>query len=537
MARWFIRGDRTELGPYSALRLKEMAVTGELTPDDLVRREDMDCPRPASEIKGLVPSWYILKLFEQEGPHDGTALQMLISIKDITEHDLLRRFDWLDWREAPAINGIMQLVCPLQATFMTISEEDQLEGDCVWHVLKSSKQQGPFTTAQIVGLARVGELLPDDLVKHPDEGDWKPARSFPLFDEDELLASFYGMKQVERCRQDTTEFESQAPVVTEAVRLDAHTEQVTCLAFSHNGKWLASAGRDDFLTIWDVTSREEAACFTGLSGVISSLCFSPDDKFLAAASRDGSIRVWEIDSEETAACLKGHTEPVNTVTFLPDGNTLVSGGDDQTIRVWNVETGEEQNAIAAGVVIRHFSLSATGSHLLVAGSGELVLWNLETTKVERDERVADISRIAVSDLAQVVAARTNSRDNTIQDFVSEVSAKDEAQGIVRFDDIDLRGTVYVWDQSASQKWVPFVAHRDELWSIAFMPNSTILASASSDGSAKLWEVTPDGAELICTFRGHNGAVYDVAFSPDSNLLATAGEDGTVRLWDLRPVVE
>ncbi len=533
MARWFI-GDnnKNEQGPYSALRLKEMALTGEIDLDDPVRREDMPSAKPAEDIFRLIPLWYTLRLGDQSGPHDADALKELIAAHAITEDDLLRRFEWAEWRAAPEINGIMQLVCPLQATFMTIEGEDHLEADTVWYALKMSKKQGPFTTDQMLRFVQHGDIRPDDLVNHPEGApDWQPARALPFFDEDALLATFYSKEVMDRCRQEAADYEAQAPSISEAIGLD-HEAEVTCLAFSYGGNLLASGGWDNAVYLWDVASRSKVACLTGHSGMISSVAFSPDDKYVASSSRDGTIRVWGVKTREECACLHGHTGPVNVTVFLPDGKTLVSGGDDNTVRIWNVETGEEQNCIEANVRVHHLRINPAESHLLVATSGELIVWDLETEKVERDKRIVGVRCLAVSDLGSVVAVIMQDCDN-----LGEIKKKDEEQGITHFDDIDLHGAMYVWNQSSEKKWFRFVGHRDEIWSVAFLSDSDILASASADGTAKLWEVKSDGMDLICTFRGHLGSVYGVAFSPDGHWLATAGEDGTVRLWDLSAVLE
>jgi WD40 repeat protein len=96
----------------------------------------------------------------------------------------------------------------------------------------------------------------------------------------------------------------------------------------------------------------------------------------------------------------------------------------------------------------------------------------------------------------------------------------------------------IWDKTTNQKR-RIKAHGSDVWSVAFTPDGTRLASASLDFTIKLWAVasgdgqTVDEAEVL-SLRGHASGVLGVAFSPDGNLLASAGRDGTVRIWDARP---
>ena len=118
--------------------------------------------------------------------------------------------------------------------------------------------------------------------------------------------------------------------------LAGHANPVSTVAFSPDGKLLASGSADNTIRFWNVaTHRQVGAPLTGHSGTINQVAFSSDGLTLASASDDGSIRLWSIGSRrELGSPLTGGTRPVDTVAFSPDGRTLASGSEDRLIRLW-----------------------------------------------------------------------------------------------------------------------------------------------------------------------------------------------------------
>jgi WD40 repeat protein len=133
--------------------------------------------------------------------------------------------------------------------------------------------------------------------------------------------------------------------------LEGHTSWVMCVAFSPSGKVLASGSADDTvhggegvatIKLWDVSSGKNTATLTGHDARINSIAFSPDGKTLASASNDKTIKLWDIATGKNTVTLKRHTGSVKSLAFSPDGKILASAGDDKTIRLWNVTNLAEE---------------------------------------------------------------------------------------------------------------------------------------------------------------------------------------------------
>ena len=122
-----------------------------------------------------------------------------------------------------------------------------------------------------------------------------------------------------------------------AARLKGHTGPVYSVAFSSNGRLLASASGDRTVRVWDVAAAKCIAVLTGHTDEVFTAVFHPDGKRLASAGRDRAIWLWDTSTGEEVARLGGHTNYVFSLAFSPDGATLVSGSGDGTVRIFDTQ--------------------------------------------------------------------------------------------------------------------------------------------------------------------------------------------------------
>jgi eukaryotic-like serine/threonine-protein kinase len=121
----------------------------------------------------------------------------------------------------------------------------------------------------------------------------------------------------------------------------AHAKAVRGAAFSPDGRRLATGGWDHLVALWDVATGGQLAAFEGHSGGVWGVAFSPDGRRVASAGSDKTARLWDVEARRSLRVLRGHGEVVVAAAFSPDGRLLATGSWDRTARLWEVESGRE----------------------------------------------------------------------------------------------------------------------------------------------------------------------------------------------------
>lgn len=297
-----------------------------------------------------------------------------------------------------------------------------------------------------------------------------------------------------------------AMVVRKLRSLEGHTSAVKSVAFSPDGKVLASGANDRTVQLWRTQDGALLQTIGAHADWVRSVAFSPDGTMLASASDDRMVRLWQVSDGrmELLRTLEGHSDWVSSVAFSPDGTLLASGASDKTVRLWQVADGVLLRTFRQPAAIWDVAFSPDGE-ILAAGSlnGTVRLWRVSDGTLLRtlEGHTSAVRSVAFSPDGTLLASGSWDR------------------------------SVRLWRVSDGVLLRTLQGHESWVSGVVFSPDGTLLASGAWDKSVLLWRVS-DGA-LLRTLEGHGSMVYDVAFSPDGTILASGSEDKTVILWGVQ----
>jgi WD40 repeat protein/serine/threonine protein kinase len=294
--------------------------------------------------------------------------------------------------------------------------------------------------------------------------------------------------------------------------LCGHRNEVISVAFSPDGTRLATASLDQTARLWDGVTGRAIATLQGHRGHLHHVVFLPDGRHIATSSHDGTLRLWDAATGDPVAVLHGHAGGVWEMVFSPDGALLASVSDDGTVRLWDIALAGRSGVLRGHTsYVYDIAFSPDGTRAASAAwDGGVRLWDLTTCL--QTGLLPHGSRDELGQVAVGVCFRPDGKQ------VASASAD---------------GQLRVWDTASGRllRTLRYPAKDYRQYPrVAFHPDGTMLAAGGSDGVIRLWSA--EGDEPVATLAGHEGTPGDVAFRPDGAQLASCGLDKTVRLWDV-----
>ncbi|MBU1121702.1 MAG: WD40 repeat domain-containing protein [Candidatus Omnitrophota bacterium] len=258
--------------------------------------------------------------------------------------------------------------------------------------------------------------------------------------------------------------------------LAGHAKEAYAVAFSSDGKYLASGGADQFIKVWDIASKSLVKTIRAYTGTIDALQFSPDNSILASANLDNLIELWEAKDGGFyhVTSLTGHQGSVYSVSFHPNNKYLVSSGKDKEIRIWPIGTKDTQKILEAHMhIVLDAKFSPKGGFLASGGADNIAnLWRLDFKK----------------------------------------------------------GKLLLSDEP-----ILYYIHKGWVTRVGFSRDDKFFVTSSQFGDLRIWDLsTMKLIKLIPVFSSQ--PIFDFAFSNNGKYLAVAGKEGKVFIYNWRDLI-
>ena len=323
------------------------------------------------------------------------------------------------------------------------------------------------------------------------------------------------------------------------VQIDTGQRSVNAIAYSREVANRLAVAAAENIHIYNANTYKELVVLAGHTDAVLALAFSPNGKLLASGGSDGTVRLWDVDTGKLLSTREEHTGPINTIAFSANGEKFWSGGNtDPAIRSWFSADGGPASKLAfmptnaftatafppdGETAARAFDVASADEFLVNAllESGAKLKTSLvflfginKSASVSGHADTVNVLTLSVG--AQILA--TGSADKTIQLWNMEMEYSDQPLHIL-------------------------AGHTEGITAMDFSVNSKLLASGSSDKTVRLWDVTT--GQHLRTLTGHTGEIGAVTFLGDKALagitfvkdkaLATGSSDGTVFIWDMKKI--
>lgn len=296
-----------------------------------------------------------------------------------------------------------------------------------------------------------------------------------------------------------------------------HSDDITAVAWSPDGKRIASASSDHTAQVWDASDGRHVLTYRGHSDGVLTLAWSPNGQYIATGGLDNTVQVWNPFNGATLYTYRGHNDAVFNLAWSPDSKRIASVSNDGTMQVWDALTGQHiatytgSSSLRGGVAASNaVAWSRDGRFIALGGPGPAVLMDPTTAKPigYYGPHGGDSYAVAFSPDSKYLAVGRD--DNNVE----------------------------VWDIATNTNVYTYSGHTGNIFTVAWSPDGKRIASGGADATVQVWDALTGGHEY--TYRGHldfywghftSGQEVDtLAWSPNGKQIASGGTDKTVQVW-------